>query len=497
MDYSYERLSFRINIRDNNFSIYEPFFNGLRLPDYFNKPNAEELFQNEIGLYHELTHFYQDFFFPACICERDLKNRIVDSVKNHSVQEVNDLKELYEYLFEESQYVETLKELINPNSNKDFWSISYKDLLESYADIRSTKTVMDAYFNKDNQVDQFISNFFINNTSFHFESFENNRKIHTKLGGTTRQYSICKQVFLSLLTFTKSKFLFCDEEPTAEYLKILMADGFRHNKGDFMYNIARRLDIILLYCIEFALTLPSITFIKDAIKDGKSKRMFHPGCRFYYIVTTILGNPDTFNKLDISASYTEVFDIISDTSSDLYKYSDVVNSYLKPNIPFSFVRHQHNRTLIETIQKITIANRCNSDIFGFFKQTGIPVLLWGQGRQQIYVGDGNDKFDILQYYGDTHDYINDYFKTVMVRYLLPKTNSIGEIKKMLSMLFLQESVVYWVINKCANTIIKGNVNNKCPIPCEYNNYDCSVLKTITNDNLNHCLLTKLINFIII
>ena len=487
LNYSYEHLGYRINVSNNNFSIYEPFFKGLKLMEYYKETNAKELFNNEAGLYHELSHYYQDIVFPACICERDLKIKILTN-SNSTISEK--LQGLYKYLFKEGQSMEMLQSISDPNSGIDFWTISFKDLLESYADIRSIKTILDAYFKKNEDVDSFVSKCIIEQSSFHYEFFDG-KKVLARLRETTRPYAICKQVFLTMISLRKSKFLFNDEEPTADLMKINMADGYSHSKNSFIYVLERRLDIFLLFCIEFALTIPSVSFIMKAVEEGKSIRMFHPGCRFYYIIHLICENPDTFNKLDFNANYVEVFDIISERYG-LYSYDEVVGSYVTPDRPFSTIKFFQNKILKET-KKVTIGNRCNSDIMGFFMQTGVPILLWGQGRQQIYIGNGNNGFDSYCYEGETYDYVVHYMMCALDRFFLRKTNDTDDLKQIINGFLLQESAVYYALNKCANTIINDNRTVVCPLSCKFKNDNC-LLYTIFTKSEEHqpCVLKEII-----
>lgn len=498
LDYSYHHLAFRLNIGENDFSKYEPYFNGLKLPEYIEEPNAEKLLDNERALYHELSHYYQDIYFPACICERELKiNILADYVQNasgksHNNKKHNKRRELFDYLFMTKYCDDNLYSLSKNDEGIDFWAISYKDLLESYADIRASKTVFDAYRNEDEQIKDFIRNYILKRKLFHYDLDDN--QLTTRLGDLDRTYAICKHVFLTLFSAANSRFCFNDSLNSFNRIKVDLANAFSSEKDERLFNLARNLDIFLLFCIEFALTLPSASFIEKSIEEGKDKRMFHPGCRFYSLIALIMSYPDTFNDLDFSANYVEVFDQISEACG-LYKYEDVVKSLTYPNFPFSVIRHSHNLRLKETIN-VKIENRCNIDIMTFFKKTGNPIILWGASSQYVYVGDGNDKFDSFHYRGLDSDYAIQYlFSDVerMYNEFFGTNYNPKELKSMINIWFLQESSAFFLLNRCANSFLSKKKDEEiCLLDCDYKSNDCLLFNIVSRKKNIQCDLTKLI-----
>ena len=492
-NYSYSHLRYRINVENNDFSTYEPYLKGLRLTDYIERPDSEKMFSNEIGLYHELTHYYQDIFFPACVSERDLKFLILSNINTSSgnMEESEDavkLRELYEYLFRTPFCHEELYSLSKNDDGIDFWSISYTDLLESYADIRSIKTILDAYYKRSKYVDNYISNYIKKHQIFCYEI--DGKKLITKLRGFSRRYSICKHVFLTLFSITNSKFFYNDRMNTFNRVKIDMAEALNYEKDERFYNIERNLDIFILFCIEFALSIPSISQILRSIKGGKDRRMFHPGFRFYAILTKILQYPDTFNQLDFNSSYTEVFNQISEACG-LYKYEDMANSLITNDIPFHVIRYSHNRYLKQT-PNVKIGNRCNIDLFSFFKQNGSPILLWGSDSQQIYIGNGKDSFDSYSYTGSDIEYCYDYLCSDYDRIFIGSIENMEDLKCKTNLFFLQESAYSYILNLCANSILFNNNKSVCPLNCGSNENKCLLKNKLVENNNHLCIIPELI-----
>lgn len=492
-NYSYNRLRYRINVDNNDFSIYEPFLKGLKLTDYIERTDSEKLFSNEIGLYHELTHYYQDIFFPACVSERDLKFLILSNISTSSrnIEESKDvakLRELYDYLFRTPFCHEELYSLSKNDDGIDFWSISYTDLLESYADIRSLKTILDTYFKRSDYVNNYIKNYIKKHHIFCYEIDGN--KLITKLRGFSRRYSICKHVFLTLFSVTNSKFYYNDRMNTFNRIKLDMAEAFNYEKDERFYNIERNLDIFILFCIEFSLTIPSISYILKSIEEGKDRRMYHPGCRFYAVIAKILQYPDTFNQLDFNSNYVGVFNHISEACG-LYKYEVVANSLITNDIPFHVIRFSHNRYLKQT-PNVKIGNRCNIDMLGFFKQIGSPILLWGSDRQQIYLGNSKDSFDCYSYSGSQIEYCYDYLCSDYDRIFMVSPKNIEDLKRKTNQLFLQESAYSYVLNLCANSILSNDNKSICPLDCGSNEKKCLLKNKLTDSNNHLCIIPDLI-----
>lgn len=494
-NYSYDHLSYRINIKNNDFSIYDPFFKGLKLPDYIDRPDAERILDNERGLYHELIHLYQDIFLPACICERDLKNKILASLtfstdnKNEKSEAIVKHLSLFNYLFRSDYCEKNLYSISQNEEGLDFWAISYTDLLESYADIRTTKTILDSYFRKNDSTDAFLMGYIRKKSLFHYDIIDE-RKLLVRLRDSDRPYAICKHVFLTLFSEIHSPFYCNDEMNTFNIVKSDLARAFTYEKDKRFYQLERNLDIFILFCIEFALTLPSISYIIKSIEDGKDKRMFHPGCRFYSLIAFICKYPDTFNNLDFDANYTEVFDQISEMWGS-YKYQDVIDSLTQPYLPFYSVQFCHNRILIET-PRVSIGNRCNIDIMNFFKQTGTPILLWGDQSQQIYVGNGVDKFELYEFRQRMIKLICDYIGSYPQRMNLGTIRNLDELKLTTIKLFLQESAASYVLNRCANIFINNKKGSVCPIDCISKDENCIIFQKINSKDDYFCVIPDLI-----
>ena len=483
-NYSFSRLSHRINIDNDDFFFFFPFLKGMQLTDYIDSSDVEKLFLNEVGLYHELTHYYQDLFFPACNCESQLLQGIILNRNNADVFAKK--RKLYKYLFEDGYCDENLYSLSGKSVDI---SISYTDLLESYADIRATKNFLDLYYRKNERVDTFIRKYIRENNAFHYEIYDHQLIAHIT-GRISRQYAICKHVFLSLFSITKSRFFAIDEYDTFNKVKLDLADALSYEKDKRFYNLERNLDIYLLFCMEFALTLPSASFIEKSIEEGKDIRMFHPGSRFYALIALIHKYPDTFNNLEFDANYVDVFNQISEICG-LYSFEDVVRSLEKPYLPFSTISFARNRYLRQT-KNNNIGNRCNIEILNFFKQIGVPILLWGNKQQQIYIGDGKDKFNSYQYEDSVLTYIYNYICSDMDRLSFGCHKDLSDLKNKINHFFLQESASAFVLSKFAESILNSDKSVMCPSNCMNKGMNCLLQKDLGIENAPSCVIPDLI-----
>ena len=459
----------------------------MQLPDYIGSPDAEKLFANEVGLYHELTHYYEDLFFPACNCECQMVQEIILNRNNADV--LTKKRELYKYLFEEGYCDENLYSLSGKYENMDFWSISYTDLLESYADIRATKTFLDLYYRKDEHVDTFIRDYIRKNNVFHYELLDH-QLVAPIRRAFLRQYAICKHVILTLFSLSKSKFFANDEYNTFNIVKLDLAYALSYVKDKSFYNLERNLDIYILFFIEFALTLPSASFIEKSIEEGKDIRMFHPGFRFYALIALVHKYPETFNDLEYDANYVDVFNQISEFLG-LYKYEDVVNSLAKPYLPFYTISFACT-TFLQQTKNNSIGSRCNIDLLNFFKQIGTPILLWGDKRQQIYIGDGKDKFESYQYEDTMLAYIFNYICSDLDRLSIGFHKDLSDLKNKTNHFFLQESASSFVLSIIKESILNNKKNRICPLTCINKDENCLLQNKLCKENDLFCVIPDLI-----
>lgn len=368
-----------------------------------------------LGFIHELTHYYQDLNLCSCISDHIYKTKVAKSyfdtnfVKTtSSIKLTRDEINIYNYIYKSpisielnslDAFSEGKSELSFIEKGAHFFpSITYKDLLECYAEMKAWQSILcEAPVSVDNY--QYI--------------YELLKKRHDKLKVDEKgnpvvsfkydekgfdRYSIVRDVFLSFFhhcppnkykiyntvipnsrTTTIDYLLTMGQIPVKESYDIsddyCISIPINVSSLDYLIQFELNFLPILLFALDVALTIPTTSKIEQLIRDGYYKvEDFHPCIRFYKVISMFYKYPDYFNNLDSGFNWMSVFDDIADLLN-WPKYYPTIKEVCNTNKFFhggNIVTYQehflcyHMNTTMESN---------NGGILRLFRNMNIPIIL--------------------------------------------------------------------------------------------------------------------------
>ena len=369
-----------------------------------------------LGFIHELSHYYQDLSLCSCISEHIYKTRVlkhyidttyfkIDSPVTLTQDEIDIYKTIYETPISVeresvSDFSKGIRNLhfIN-NDDHYFPAITYKDLLECYAEMKAWQTIICETSDSESNhkyIRMLLTNRYnklgVDENGLPAVSFEFERE------GFDR-YSIVRLLFLSFFHHCKpSKFCIYNKVTDNSQLQVIdylasmgeftveevlsnLSNGYSALKTveisdtDYLVSFERDLLIWILLALDIALTIPTTLKITTLIKSGNySIEDFHPCCRFYKVLAFFYKYPDYINNIDSNYSWMSVFDDIARVL-DWPSYFETAKNVSDANKFF----HNGNITIYQDLflahhMKTTMDNN-NGAIFRMFRNMNIPIII--------------------------------------------------------------------------------------------------------------------------
>lgn len=368
-----------------------------------------------LGFIHELTHYYQDLSLCSCISEHIYKTKMAKSYYDAKFVEITspikltiDEISIYNYIYTSPISIEinSLRAFSEGKSDLSFVengvhffpSITYRDLLECYAEIKAWQSILcEAPVNVDNYqyIYQLLKNkhdkLKVDENGNPAVSFKYNEK------GFDR-YSIIRAVFLSFFhhcppnkykiyngvipnsrTTVIDYLLTMGQIPVEESYDICddYCISIPVNVSSFDYLIQFELNFLstLLFALDVALTIPTTSRIEKLVRDGDYKvEDFHPCIRFYKVISMFYKYPDYFNNLDSDINWMSVFDDIADLL-DWPRYYPTIKDVSNANKFF----HGGNMVVYQehflSYHMNTTMESNNGAILRMFRNMNIPIIL--------------------------------------------------------------------------------------------------------------------------
>ncbi len=150
-------------------------------------------------------------------------------------------------------------------------------------------------------------------------------------------------------------------------------------------------------------------------------------------------------------------------------------------------------------RNIRISNRCNTDIFEFFKKLGIAIALWGIEKQNVYIGNGVDAYEIYCFNKSEFDFLFDYTHSEMERLSVTFgfAHDMVSLKSLVSNILLQESAVAVLLKRVTQALIDNKHDTRCYLDCPYKDNNCSILRFNNKEHINNrCVLTPIVDSLV-
>ena len=358
--------------------------------------------QQYLGFIHELSHLYQDLSLCSCISEHIYKSRVfrsyvdetfVDCPSPFSLTEEEEL--IYNQIYRTSVSVtedniyrasigeERLK--FGSKSNSIFSSITYRDLLESYAEMKAWQSIICETKDDESNYKYIYELLVSRNQNLRVgESGYRDFSLKYKENSLDR-YTIVRSVFLLFLYYCKRNSLFIYDMVKSNFpiqavsIFYLLSMGGIEEKmfsdRDYLLHMEGAILKWILFCLDIALTIPHVTQINNYIKKGLSViEDFNPCTRFYKVLLIIHRYPEVFNQVNPQDKWVELFDFIA-AKLHWPSYYQTVHSINKLNK----IYHCGNFTIY---QEHLLASRLYSDmestngaILRMFKSSNIPIII--------------------------------------------------------------------------------------------------------------------------
>ena len=367
-----------------------------------------------LGFIHELTHYYQDLSICSCISEHIYKTRALKHYfdtcffKNNSPTKFTDEEvSIYNYIYKSpisidvnslSSFSESKGDLIFSSKGDHFFpTLKYKDLLECYAETKAWQSIIcETPDSIDNHtyIYQLLKNrhgkLCVDENGIPAVSFK-------YIDNAYDRYSIVRSIFLAFFHHCKpNKYKIYNtvtensKVTSIDYLllmgRITIEEYYEINKDlgvsipitisptNYLQLEINLLSIILL-ALDVSLTIPTTTYIKKLVKDGRYKLVdFHPCIRFYKVLSLFYKYPDYFNNLDTGNSWISAFDDISGLLN-WPSYSQIANDVSLMNK----IYHSGNIVIYQdhflAYHMNTTMESNNGAILKMFREMDIPIML--------------------------------------------------------------------------------------------------------------------------
>lgn len=373
--------------------------------------------QEYLNFIHELTHYYQDLCLPSCIGERVYKTRTLKRcIVNHYVGTnspipIDEMKmEIYEKIYHDYvkldrtnlhtgdnvidniQFIDSGK---NDSGTLYFPEISYRDLLECYAEMKAWQSIICETTPSEANHDYIVRLLRKRNDSFVYdEDGETAVKIFKRK--SFDRYSIIRVVFLAFFKYCKpSKFyiyqnlngipmidylLFMGQNcilPIKEFndanIKEIDLTGLTNYK--YLTEVEFTLIKWILFSLDIALTIPTTDKIYQLINSGQYNiDDFNPCCRFYKVLAVLHDQPYYFNELGCSERWQTIHDDISEILG-WPKYSEIIEDLINSNsiIHEGSITYYQNKFVL--MRKQITMEDSNGPMLNFFKNMNIPLVV--------------------------------------------------------------------------------------------------------------------------
>lgn len=405
-----------------------------------------------IGTIHELTHYYQDLSFPSCVGERLFKTWYYRSKADLFLGEKSciDLEpediEMYHYIYKEPIRLQGYKSIIDGkmcfgDELSNFWPIKYLDLYESYAEMKAWESIIiNSKLTEDNS--QYIRDLLKNRYSPLAIGPKGEAYSTISYDTPLDYYSVARNYFLFFILcyFEVKKGKSIDDPGSIfdEYFsKIAMRMGFvptkwfsEYNRKIFssenhaengMYLMCFEYTILrwVLFALEVAFSIPSIKQINRLIRNNCNvKEDFHPCCRFFTTIYTILENRNYFISIenhfrgrDIGMKWVEAFDCVA-LNNGWPTYLETISDLSKNNKLYhcGYVPAYQDRLMFLRLSDPILSK--HTPIPEVFFNNNIPIVT---RACDTYVVTFKNK------YGNIKEFLIKDFCPPLLRYLQPET----------------------------------------------------------------------------
>lgn len=365
-----------------------------------------------LAFIHELIHYYQDLSLPSCICEHLYKTKYIRAqyAKNKygGTEDFkftsNNNEALYDYIYKTkiALDIDSLSNFLNnyqplkfsTNGSHFFPEFDYNDMLEGYAELKSWQTII-CETKDSTENHRYIKNLLQQRNKTFAKDINGEDAISCKFNDKERRYVLMRFLFLSFFHHIKrSNFCLCttitkySELSVIDYLlfmdnidvieKTSYPGGYTYRKEvqisdkQYLLQCERGLLKWVLLVLEMAFCIPTIEYISTLIHEKKNtKEDFHPGCRFFKILSVIYKFPDFFNQIDENDRWVYVFDNVS-RCLGWPLYMDTVNSVLLDNNEVKSNIYSYQKEFIKTRFTSTMETY-NGAIFRQIRKLRIPI----------------------------------------------------------------------------------------------------------------------------
>lgn len=373
-----------------------------------------------LGYIHELTHYFQDLSIPSCIADRIYRTKIAKKYIDNNYIGIDSpilLNEEESYIYQiiynsfdnvdKSNFQKLFESSIDfdlfqsnqygDSHNRYFPIITYKDLLESYAELKAWQSII-----CETEPTESNSKYILNLLRQRNDSLvvdECGRVAIKTFDYKYERYSIARVAFLAFFKYCKPTDFYIYQDingvPLVDYL-LFMGNNFTIdvtsvndngilqtkeiditglNEREYLGKYETQLIAWILLALEVALTIPTTSKINNYIKSGKYQlNDFVPTCRFFKVLSVINRYPEYFNNLSENDNWLSNFNIISELLN-WPSYNEIKQDIQSSNIFFhsgSITIYQN--ALLDRRQHTTIESN-NGNIQNLFKNLNIPIII--------------------------------------------------------------------------------------------------------------------------
>lgn len=445
------KIDFSSKCVDNDFQD----FLLLKPTDFSLEDEMQTVGRRYLGFIHELTHYFQDLSTPSCIAERIYKTKFTKKyIDNYYIgiespilltEEEGHVFNLV-YNVTKSDDMPTFKELVDKSIDYGFFQkagtenaynryfpiISYKDLIESYAELKAWQTIICETKPTPTNSKYLLTLLRKRNDSLVID--ESGRYAVKTNNCKYERYSIARTIFLAFFKYCRpSKFYIYQNIngiPLIDYL-LFMGNNFTVNVSsmddngmlqtkeiditgisdmDYLGKLENQLIAWILFALDVALTIPTTSKICSYVKTGDYELMdFVPTCRFFKVLSILYRYPDYFNNLSENDNWHSTFDIVSKLLN-WPSYNEIKQDIQTSNIIFHSgnIAIYQNALLDRKLQSTIESN--NGNILNLFKKLNIPIIIkyphvfclirYDSGNlKRLIIGE----HELLKYYELSHD----------------------------------------------------------------------------------------------
>ena len=401
----------RENVDDEDFHEYRKVLIN-RIEDFSLKddPNTDKG-NVYLGVIHELTHYYQDLIFPSCIGEHLYKTWFyryyIDKHTGHSPSLIidKDDTELFNYIFKKPISIDFASALNDPitkcglkfiNEFQIFDTISYVDLYESYAELKAWQHLINESNPTENNMKYIRKLLQDKNPQLQINS-KGEYVVEINYNVDFLKYTVARNYFLlyfiQFFQYRKINNAIPNTIYDQQYLMILMNMGIgvgsiiqRYDKNRYNNSQHAEDTYYLKYCeanllnwvllvLDIAFSIPSIKTIRYLIDNKNYKKEdFHPCCRFYKIMHTLIIHHDTIINMDEKCKWVDFFDFIASKNGWLSYYDTAKDLAMNNSLQHNGYIPIYQEHLLTLRQYITIEEN-NVSMLSLFQNHRIPIVL--------------------------------------------------------------------------------------------------------------------------